>query len=266
MNFCINCGNQLKPEAKFCSKCGQLVKEEVKPVQVARPLQPLCIKCGTLLVPGVKFCTSCGTPAQIATVQPPPPVRPATVNTPPVNAPPPVSPPPPLRMQAPQPVSPPPQPRFQAPPSGIPAKRKKGKKILVFAVSAIVLLAATGAALYFFGTFEPKETYADLSGLYEEPKVDQARIDSVAATVENIFLNADTVKLAEVLSPTTLEQKREFFRELQPNMAAFGNDFKTRKFLYGTQRFAVYEFSSADGTFTAEFCLGEDGKWKLMRF
>jgi len=251
MNFCINCGNQLKPDAKFCSKCGQLVKEKVKPTPVAPPRQPLCPKCGTLLVPGVKYCTSCGAPAQITTVPLPPPVFPVAMEIPPVQAPPPVSPPPP---------------RIQAPESGKTPKKKKGKKILVFAVSAIVLLAAAGAALYFFGTFEPKETYADLSSLYEEPKADQAEIDNVAASVENIFLNADTVKLAEVLSPTTLEQKHEFFKELQPNMAAFGNDFKTRKFLYGTPRFAVYEFSSADGTFTAEFCLGEDGKWKLMRF
>jgi hypothetical protein len=49
-------------------------------------------------------------------------------------------------------------------------------------------------------------------------------------------------------------------------MAAFGQDFKTRKFLYGTSRFAVYEFSSAKGTFTVDFCLGPDGTWRLMRF
>ncbi len=263
MNFCINCGNQLKPEAKFCTKCGQVVKEEVKPVQVAPPQQPKCSKCGTVLVPDVKFCTSCGTPAQISSVQPPPPVQPAAANIPTLQAPPPVSTPPP-RVQESRPVIPPSL--VQAKPSGNPPKKKKGRKILVFALSAIVVLAAAGVALYFFGTFEPKETYADLSPLYEEPKADQARIDSVANTVENIFLTADTVKLAEVLSPTTLEQKRVFFKELQPNMAAFGNDFKSRKFLYGTQRFAVYEFSSANGTFTAEFCLGEDGKWKLMHF
>ena len=252
MNFCINCGNQLKPEAKFCSKCGHLAKEEVKEVGVTPSLQSVCSKCGTALVSGVKFCTSCGTPAQIATVQPLHPVRSATVSIPPVQAPPPVSPPPP--------------PRVQAPPSGNPPKKKTGKKILVFAVSAIVLLAAAGAALYFFGTFEPKESYADLSALYEEEKVDQVKTDSAANAVENIFLTADTAKLAQILSPTTLEQKRKYFSELQPHMAAFGQDFKTRKFLYGTARFAVYEFSSADGTFTAEFCLGEDGTWKLMRF
>lgn len=252
MNFCTKCGNKLKPDAKFCSKCGQLVKkEEVKPAPVSPPLQPQCAKCGTVLMPGVKFCTSCGAATQLETPEPRPTVQPAAAGIPPVQAPP--------------PSSPPPQ-RVQAQPPGNQPKKKKGKKILVFAVSAIVLLAAVGAALYFFGTFEPQETYADLSALYEEPKVDQDRIDSVANIVENIFLTSDTIKLAEVLSTTTLEQKREFFRELQPHMATFGQDFKTRKFLYGTVRFAVYEFSSAEGKFTAEFCLGEDGKWKLMRF
>lgn len=264
MNFCTKCGNQLKPEAKFCNKCGQVAKELVKPLEVTLPQQPLCSKCGTVLVSDVKFCTSCGTPAQIATVQPSPPVRHANVNIPLVQAPSPVSPRPPV--QAPRPASPPPQPRVQAPPAGKRPKKKTGKKILVFAVSAIVLLAAAGTALYFFGTFEPKESYADLSALYEEEKVDQVKTDSAANEVENIFLTADTAKLAQILSPTTLEQKRKYFGELQPHMAAFGQDFKTRKFLYGTARFAVYEFSSADGTFTAEFCLGEDGTWKLMRF
>jgi hypothetical protein len=249
MNFCINCGNQLKPDAKFCSKCGQVVKEDVKLSPVAPAKQPSCSKCGTRLVPGVKFCTSCGTPAQLSSAQLPPLVTPAAANVPQVKAPPIVS-----------------QPPHHAPPLGNLSKKKTGRKILVFVVSTIVLLAAAGAALYFFGTFEPKESYADLSALYEEEKVDQAKVDSAATAVETIFITADTVKLAEILSPTTLEQKREFFRELQPYMAAFGQDFKTRKFLYGTARFAVYEFSSADGMFTAEFCLGDDGKWKLMRF
>jgi len=244
MNFCTKCGNQLKPDARFCSKCGQLVKEEVKPVPLTPPQQPLCSKCGTLLVPGVKFCTSCGAPAQFTPVQPPPAVRSVAPTIPQVRAPLPLS----------------------APPSGKPPKKKKGKNILVFAVSAITLLAAAAAAVYFFGTFQPTETYADLSALYEEEKYDQAKIDSSATAVETIFLNADTVKLAHILSPTTLEQKREFFGELQPHMAAFGQDFKTRKFLYGTSRFAVYEFSSAKGTFTVDFCLGPDGTWRLMRF
>ncbi len=236
MNFCTQCGNHLKPDARFCSKCGQIAKEEEKPIPVIRSQQPLCTKCGIFLVPGVKFCTSCGAPAQLTTVQPPPS------------------------------VSPPPQ-RIQTLQTANQSKKKKGKKVLVFAVSSIVLLAAVGAAVYFFGTFEPKETYADLSTLYEEEKYDQAKIDSSATAVETIFLAADTVKLAQILSPTTLEHKRQFFSEIQPHMAAYGNDFKTRKLLYATARFAVYEFTSdQQGTFTVDFCLGPDGTWKLMRF
>ncbi|MHC1777639.1 MAG: zinc-ribbon domain-containing protein [Lentimicrobium sp.] len=252
MNFCIKCGNQLKSEARFCSKCGQVVKVELQPSPVAPAQKPSCSKCGTRIEPGVKFCTSCGAPVHTTSAHPSPVVKPVAADAPPAQA-------PPL-------VNPAPQPRIQAPPSAIPPKMKTGRKILVIAVSAIVLLAVAGAAIYFFGTFDPKESYADLSALYEEEKVDQAKIDNAASEVENIFLTADTVKLARILSPTTLGQNREFFSELQPHMAAFGQDFKTRKFLYGTARFAVYEFSSAHGTYTAEFCLGDDGKWKLMRF
>lgn len=252
MSFCIKCGYLLKPNARFCGKCGELVKAEVKPIPVTPPQKPLCSKCGTLLVPGVKFCNTCGTPAQLSQFQPPPTVRPVAVNIPPV--------------QAPAPVNSPSPPKVQAPQAGRPPKKKKGKKILVFAVSAITLLAAATAAVYFFGTYKPKETYADLSDLYEEEKYDQAKIDSSASAVETIFLNADTVKLAQILSPTTLEQKREFFGEIQPHMAAYGNDFKTRKFLYATARFAVYEFSSDRGKFTTEFCYSDKGYWMLMRF
>lgn len=251
MNFCTKCGNQLKPDARFCSKCGQSVPAEVKPVQDTTMQQPLCLKCGTQLTSGVKFCTSCGAPAQVtASVQQP-------VAKPSVSA------PIPPAMQS---IRQPTQIQDPTTPSSTPKQRKKGKKILVFAVSAIVLFAAAGAALYFFGTFEPKESYADLSALYEEEKVDQTKIDSAAIAVENIFLTGDTIKLAEILSPTTLEQKRQFFRELQPHMADFGQVFKTRKFLYGTARFAVYEFSSDGEKYTAEFCRGENGQWKLMRF
>lgn len=252
MNFCTHCGNQLKPDARFCSKCGQVVKEGIKSNPAKPSQQLLCSKCGTVLAAGVRFCISCGAPAQLSAVQLPPPIGPVAENTHPI--------------QAPQPPGQTAQPRIQAQSSGNPPKKKKGKKILAIAVSTIVLLAAAGAALYFFGTYEPKESYTDLSPLYEEEKLDETKVESAASAVEQIFLAADTAKLTEILSPTTLEQKRQFFRELQPHMAAFGQDFKSRKFLYGTARFAVYEFSSAKGTFTAEFCLGEDGKWKLMRF
>ena len=251
MNFCTHCGTQLKPDAKFCSKCGQLVKTETIPAPVPTPAIPKCPKCGNQLAPGIKFCTSCGALVQVTAPGKQPAAGPS------VSAPPPLSP---------QPVRPATPIQAQKPAASIPPTRKKGKKILVFAASTLVLLAAAGAALYFFGIYEPRESYADLSALYEEEKYDKAMIDGAASEVETIFLSADTTKLAAILSPTTLDRKREFFKDLQPHMAEFGTDFKSRKFLYATARFAVYEFSSAKGTFTVDFCLGEDGKWKLMRF
>lgn len=252
MKYCKHCGNTLKPEARFCGKCGQVVKEEEQATSEVLAQQSFCPNCGIPLLPGIKFCTACGAPADSSTVGLKTLGRPVSANVSPAQN------PPPIRGSAQPPV------RTTIP--GISPKKKRGRKIMVFAVTAVVLLAVTGAAIYFSGTFNPRESYVDLSPLYEEEKVDQAKIDSAAKAVENIFLTADTAKLALILSPVTLAQNREFFSELQPHMAMFGNDFKTRKFLYGTARFAVYEFSSADGMYTAEFCLGEDGKWKLMRF
>jgi len=248
MNFCTTCGNQLKSGAKFCSKCGQIVTTEAKLKQSAIHQEPICSQCRTQLAPGVRFCTSCGAAVKAAPIQEPAfqPI-PQRQYTPPVN---------PL------------PPKVQDQPAVKPPVKNKGKKILVIAVSTIILLAAAAAALYFFGTFQSKDEMlaTDLSALYEDEKYDKNLIDSVANVVEAVFLSADTTKLAEMLSKTTLEQKREFFSQLQPYMAEFGNDFKNRKFLYATPRFAVYEFTSAQGSFTVDFCLGEDGKWKLMRF
>ena len=48
--ICANCGNQLRPGAKFCGKCGAKVVVERR-----------CPKCNNLLMPDENFCTECGT-------------------------------------------------------------------------------------------------------------------------------------------------------------------------------------------------------------
>ncbi len=40
MNFCIQCGNQLKPDARFCGKCGEnitLPSQDISSVNSAKP-------------------------------------------------------------------------------------------------------------------------------------------------------------------------------------------------------------------------------------
>ena len=236
MNFCTKCGNQLKPDARFCGKCGETILQNVQPPQPQPAAPELCNSCGAILAPNVKFCTGCGKDANTATDFVSEPSVPVAAGPSPATS------------------------TYAKSP-----KKKKTIKLLAYATSTIILLALAVLAVYFFGTYNP-DPNASLDALYVEEKYDKVQIDSAANIVETAFVNADTVKLAQILSPSSLEQKRPFFKELQPHMASFGNDFKTRKLLYATTRYAVYEFSSAEGTFTAEFCLGDGGKWNLMRF
>ena len=53
---CPNCGQNLKPGAKFCSKCGAVISGQIAP-----PKPSVCPKCGRPLKPGAKFCAGCGT-------------------------------------------------------------------------------------------------------------------------------------------------------------------------------------------------------------
>lgn len=104
---CTNCGQPIRPSAKFCAKCGH-VQEAALPPQVApppppqaqaqpptpppTPPEPVCINCQQPLRAGSRFCARCGAD-QLA----PPPVAPAVPvsPTPAVSAPPPPPPPPP---------------------------------------------------------------------------------------------------------------------------------------------------------------------------
>jgi len=40
MPFCIKCGRELLPNAKFCHRCGTTVKPAVKPTPVTPPVMP----------------------------------------------------------------------------------------------------------------------------------------------------------------------------------------------------------------------------------
>jgi len=129
----------------------------------------------------------------------------------------------------------------------------------------MIIVCISVVVIFFLGTFNPDTTSSRVS-LYEEPKSDNVKIDSAAGTVETLFATSDTAGLAKILSPTSLAQRRQYFSDLKPYMPAFGKDFRSRKLLYATPRFAVYEFISANGRFTTEFCLGDNGQWMLMSF
>ena len=240
ISVCHQCGASLPEKAKFCTVCGAVGGQVPPPPPPQIPTSPVCTSCGGALHPGEKFCTSCGMPS------PNGPSANATAyqsNVPPVNA-----------------------PGHDTHIAGRANPQSKSKGIfLKIVISVIGIGSLTLAGLYLFGTYNP-DLKASRASLFEEETYDPAKIETAAATVETIFTSSDTAALARILSPTTLVQRRQFFPELVPHMPDFARDFKTRKLLYATARLAVYEITSANGRFTVEFCLGDNGKWMLMRF
>ena len=243
MNFCTKCGNQLKPTARFCGKCGEILTQVDQPVQPEPFAAPVCSSCGSVIIKGVKFCTTCGSPAS------------GNSSAPPVRTPPPVVKP---SKPAKQKIARKPQQEGRKP------TKKRVLGVLKVAASIIIIGGLTVAGIYFFGSY--RGGGGSPEALYVEEKYDPVKIDSAATVVENVFAASDTSGLAKILSPSSLGQKRQYFADLLPHMPFFAKDFKTRKLLYATARFAVYEFSSDRGKFTAEFCLGDHSKWMLMRF
>jgi len=239
MNYCKKCGHELMPGARFCGSCGQVLVNEEKTIPVLPDTGLTCKHCGAKLRSGIKFCGICGKAINGT--------RPVSQKT---DIPGP--------LQASLHTSKPLQVTGQG--------KKKSEKILKIAAALVTLGLFVVAGFYFLRTNKPAGSYSSLKDLYQDEKYDPVIIEKAAATVETIFAAADTAGLANILSPVTLVQRREFFAELMPLMPAFAADFKSRKLLYATPRFAVYGFSSAGGKFTADFCLGEDGNWKLMRF
>lgn len=57
---CPNCGNPVRPGAKFCQVCGGATAAAGKADTVTNAPAVLCPSCGNALVPGKKFCGSCG--------------------------------------------------------------------------------------------------------------------------------------------------------------------------------------------------------------
>lgn len=238
MNFCSRCGNQLKPDARFCGNCGQVLQGHHPPELSQKTTQPSCPVCSNPVTTGSRFCKSCGTPLVSASAGTGS-FRPAATIV--------------------QQVS--------------PAKRKR--KWVRVLLTLFLMVPGVVVLFYFLGTFEKQPD--DDSVMPEPVSLTESRpdtlteyavssIEDIAQTAEQVFLQADTAGLALILSPTTLERQRAHFTALQPHMKAFGEDFRNRKVLYANELYAVYEFECSRGKFTVDFCLGEDGTWKLMRY
>jgi len=56
--YCIHCGQQNDPAARFCMVCGKPIPVPVSAPPVALPR--VCNTCGSVNRPGVIFCEECG--------------------------------------------------------------------------------------------------------------------------------------------------------------------------------------------------------------
>ena len=56
-NFCVHCGQPLRPPGRFCTNCGKAARTTPVP---GAPSGIRCPSCGEALKPGARHCSSCG--------------------------------------------------------------------------------------------------------------------------------------------------------------------------------------------------------------
>ncbi|MBL0333949.1 MAG: hypothetical protein IPP73_01045 [Chitinophagaceae bacterium] len=141
----------------------------------------------------------------------------------------------------------------------------KHKKTLIIAILLVIIAIGGywGVRNFLLNKPAGEEATADL---YQPESFDKKLIDQTAKKVEDVFTRADTAALAAILSPESLEQKRQYFSEIRPYMEGFGKAFRNRKLIFATARYAEYSFDSPSGEYTVGLCLGPDCTWKLMRY
>lgn len=264
MSFCIKCGNEIIPGKKFCRHCG------TPAITISNGAR--CPACKTETNSDDKFCKSCGfllKPVPVRADNKPPEI-PAYERT----------------ISYSQPVSNPPEDKTTGipPPFLVPKQGKKkgyfGKILIILA-----LLIGIGAiALYFSADLFDKSgtnatgelTGTDIPGIVSITdsisgnnltQISSGNPLEVAELTEKAFASADTNLLKQILTAQSLETYSAAFKEIQPYMAEYAKAFGNRKLVMSNNIYAVYSFTDETGTkYTAEFALGDEGKWKLIRF
>lgn len=64
MRICPNCGAEQDKLAVRCTVCGINMEDAEKTLAVNTATKAFCIKCGQELVPGARFCMGCGNPVE----------------------------------------------------------------------------------------------------------------------------------------------------------------------------------------------------------
>lgn len=190
-----------------------------------------------------------------------------------------------------------------APPAGKKVKNEKKGCIKgclrpVLIILFILLIAGLAALYYFYqedqkqirdtgstaGTGEVEKqqvlTGTDIPGIVpigDDGSKDESLVNvrsaesgdvrKAADQVEKAFSRADTILLKQMLTPASREIYKGVYMEISPYMKEYARAFKSRKLVMSGPLYTLYEFSDGSGKkFTAEFTLGDDGNWKLVRF
>ena len=92
-------------------------------------------------------------------------------------------------------------------------------------------------------------------------------IKQVVSKVEEIFENADTTALKQILTETSLNTYKGVFSSIEPYMKEYAKAFKNRKLVAKTNMYSLYSFKDENGEkFTVAFAQVDKGVWKLVRF
>jgi hypothetical protein len=114
----------------------------------------------------------------------------------------------------------------------------------------------------------PKTAETKSKSNERKPKPNERKsIKQVASQVEQIFENADTTALKQILTKTSLSTYDGVFTSIAPYMNDYASAFKNRKLEVNTTMYSLYSFKDKNGKkFTVEFAQVDDGVWKLVRF
>jgi hypothetical protein len=99
------------------------------------------------------------------------------------------------------------------------------------------------------------------------PVIESNDISQITKSVESVFYNADTTRLKQLLTSTSLKMYKGSFSEIQPYMNEYSKAFKNRKLVHSSKIYALYSFKDEEGNeHTVEFANDGSGTWKLLHF
>lgn len=97
--------------------------------------------------------------------------------------------------------------------------------------------------------------------------IESNNLSQITKSLEEVFENADTIKLKEILSSTSLKMYKGSFSEIESHMNEYSKAFKNRKLVHSSKIYALYAFKDKEGNeYTVAFANDGSGTWKLIHF